>query len=275
MGIQTELNTIFSPESPFIESCEAMRIRFDYFSKPWCLTEFLRYIGAWFEEIVQAHASNGSFRVYYNRLPNDVELQRIDVDAVAEALNTTIEGVSSSDSYIYPSLIELFDRAEGEMAPVAQLFISRFYICIWLEHILLNEKVEVFVKKMCEIIEEISRPNVVSLVDLQLKTNSSILYTYEAFKAEFGALNLIVDKAPLKNYVRLYQFAEANTEVTVSNIVRHLDVNIDEGQEAEWNHELVCVSRYDFDLSAEENCFTIFKELISEINRKGKLCARL
>lgn len=225
-----EIKNIFREGSILEEACDQFSFRMDFYSKPNFDETFLKL---WDEMMTECKIGQIKFNVHKLNL---IQQNMVNVDAVAESLNTTIDSILDTRTYIFPSL---FSKDGSNYSPDQKfiMFVNPYFIDIFVKNI----KIDHFVVKVCNMLYHVAsilwKENVISISDIHINLGAREIISKDVYlsKDGFGGYNPI-DNDDLHNQFATYQFIDNNVKCVVKNILRLVNVNTNEGEDLMWEH---------------------------------------
>ena len=227
-----KIDRLFKKGSILDEACEQFSFRIDFYSKPNFYEAFMKL---W--DGMMAECGIGPIEFNHNKL-NRIQQNIVNVDAVAESLNTTIDNILDTKTYIFPSL---FGKGESPREDEQEfiLFVNSHFIDIYVR----NFEIDDYVVKICSMLYLVAynlwKESVISMVDIHLNAGAREILGKDVYlsKEGFGGYTPINSEA-LHNQFSTYQFIDNGIRCVVKNFLSLVNVDIEEETQLMWEHIL-------------------------------------
>lgn len=264
MGHNLEnIDTLFECNPFFAENEDAFMIRFDYYCKPYFLSAFLEMVDHIFLEHDQEN-TRSQFRIHN---PNIFFQQQINIDSVAQRLNTSLEQIVEDRIYIIdtPGLTGLSQDKMSEGAS-ATLMIGKYYCCIYVENSPVDKEGMSIWSAIYDSLRELEARKVVSLVNLEVKVTGRMVtnhkgYLGNRFYGSYKRLDIDNNCSQILTYSR----ENDDTKCTVNNNFRHGNVIIDKEVYPDmWEQRLTLTVDYQLNGNESDKFEDIFNNLLEK-----------
>lgn len=257
---------------------EEISFRIDFYSQPFFLSPFLERLHSLFNNRI------GKF-TYSILTPYQREI--VNIDSVADALNESIDVVTTYDVYTYYNLNHLFSPLDEENDMRSMLFVSSNYICFYSKGVLINNAVIDFLEAIYVLFHEKWKENMVSPVDLQIQFTCHSMIEDNAFlKAQtFNGFHYIKNKelSFIKKIWCFYNPLESTIEnilswFVVDNDDKEFVVDNDDKEKVNqksivWDNKIVGVGSISLtDFPECNNFFEIWNCFCNNINKNIESC---
>ena len=220
--ILKNIKTLFDKTSFFYENSDAFSVRFDYFSQPDFIQRFFEKLRPLFNSFFEA-ALPLSFRL---EVPNQFMLRMMNIDSVAQILNTTIGQISKEPIYVYEDKILTFiDRNLLNQKSFGSLMIGKNYCCLYLGNSIIPDLIRNFLDGLYGIIKDLEKKGYISLVNMELLISGRIITNEKGYNNNV----LIGNYTPISpeyctSMVQNYLLERPNLKMSLLNILRITDV---------------------------------------------------
>lgn len=218
--------------SEFYKACDRLSFRLDFYSKP----DFYGvFIDLWDKAIKNSGLESRDF--IFDKL-NPIQQNMVNIDAVAEALNTTIDNILDSKSYIFDNILNI-DENESDSEAKNVLFVNPYYIDFYTRNLGLREDVVAICKILYDLSIQLWHDKKISIADIHLNIGASEILDIDSYlsMAGFGGYKPVGDPT-LCNQMSTSQFVDNGFRCIVKNYLSLLDVTLkeDETTEQMWYH---------------------------------------
>ena len=226
----SKIEKVFREGSILEEACDQFSFRIDFYSKPNFYETFFKL---WDEMMTECEI--GQIKFHVNRL-NIIQQNMVNVDAVAESLNTTIDSILDTQTYIFPSL---FSKDGSNYTPDEKfiLFVNPYFIDIHIKNI----NIDGFVVRVCNMLYRVAfilwKENVISISDMHINLGAREIISKDIYLSRdgFGGYNPI-NHEELHNQFSTYQFIEDNIRCIVKNFLSLVNVEMKGENMQMWEH---------------------------------------
>ncbi len=254
----SNIEGIFRQGSIMDQACEVFSFRMDFYSKP---NFFEAFFKEWDSHLAEFNKSRVEFNV---KQLNIIQQSMVNIDAVAQALNTTIESIQDSMTYIHSSLYERmeYDAEDADMV----LFVNPYFIQLYFRHVKMDEYRLTICKLLSLMIFDLWKTNVVSLVDFQMNMEASQIISRELYLSQeegFGGYRPIENNKLCQQF-STHQFVEDRFLCVIKNLLSLVDVPFkEEGLQKMWQHDLAAECTYE--ISGEEKRLELPDKIIPDM----------
>lgn len=273
MGNNKEINTIFKSSDILKNYADALTLRIDYYSQPILYEVFWK---VW-RRLVDG--LNLSFDRYDFRRLNEIEIRKVNIDAVAESLGNSLEDVMVEQAYVIHNICRLFHNNTPQKPSNSCLIVSRYFLCIQIEKEPLTEDLKTFFLMMFEIIRQFGEKRIISPVKTELSISTIAVIAQEAIDNNIGvSANHLPKDSDISNYLSSYTFRDVDLTSVITNKLGKLNVNNEMGaRETVWRDERSAIISYDMTchtspLADMEN---VFYNMLEKSEKHIELCANI
>ncbi len=227
---ENKIEKIFHEGSVLDEACDQFSFRMDFYSKPNFYDTFLKL---WDE--MMAECKIGQIKFHVNRL-NLLQQNMVNIDAVAESLNTTIDSILDTQTYIFPSL---FSKDGTDHTPDQKfiMFVNPYFIDIFVKNI----KIDDFIVRVCNMLYSVAfilwKENVISISDIHLNFGAREILSKEVYLSREGFGGYYpINKEELRNQFSTCQFIDGNIRCVIKNFLSLVNVEIEGENMQMWEH---------------------------------------
>ena len=218
--------------SEFYKACDRLSFRLDFYSKP----DFYGvFIDLWDKAIKNSGLESRDF--IFDKL-NLIQQNMVNIDAVAEALNTTIDNVLDSKSYIFDNILNV-EESEANSDVKNLLFVNPYCIHFYTRNLGLHEDVIKTCSMLYSLAIQLWQAKKISIADIYLNVGTSEILDKGSYlsMAGFGGYKPVGDPT-LCNQMSTSQFVDNGFRCIVKNYLSLLDVTLkeDETTEQMWYH---------------------------------------
>lgn len=263
-------HSIFHKDSILANACDRFSFRMDFYSKP----QFYEiFIDLWNSYLKEFGLKNTSYSFQpLNRFQQNI----VNVDSIAESLNTSLEQITVEPTYIYRDLNALICQEKPSNGEIT-LFINRYYINLHISEFRIDDRTSKFLNWLYDTLIKLWNENTISIADMQIMTSASEILSIESYKCNdgFGGYKAI-DSDFIHNQWSSTQFVYSDLNCTVTNILRLSNVRFeDESPEKMWEHTIlaICVHRFD-EGNGNESFNSLFNRMLEQSQESIKLCAK-
>ncbi len=259
-------------------ACDQFNFRIDFFSMPDFCNVFMK---KWADMLQVLSKSKTTF--YRDRL-NTTLGRNVNIDLVAEALNTTIGQISQSETYIFPNI---FCKNEKEFIDGSgfTFFVNPYFLCIHGDNVEVDLLAFLACTFMYETIMSMWKENLVTPVDLSLRLHARKVFDSTAYeKGEGFGVGRNIPGPDFKSIRTSSKFEEGDMTCVVTNLLSLMNVEFREDIEQNrnnadsrmWENIISANSVYNINILQPDADFNdIYARLVDMCEDKIELiCAR-
>ena len=198
---------------------------------------------------------------YFKKL-NIIQQNIVNIDAIAEALNTTIDNILDTKTYVFPSLFRNSDQKGNEQEMV--LFVNPYFINFYAKNVAIDDYIVTTCTMLFKFAFLLWKRNVLSISDIHLNLGAREIISKDVYLSGegFGGYHAI-DNNSLHNQFATHQFIDGNIRCVVKNFLSLVNVDIKKKKQLMWEHMISTDCIYKLSSEEDDDSFSsIFDKMI-------------